>query len=389
MQTQDKAVAPGIIERPSKRGGKPSYLASVFDRRTGTKRRKTFATLSAAKAWRKDAQAILRAAPEKMPLHDTRTLAAVVEEWLKGIETGAVLSRRGLRYDAETLAGYRRALEKYVLPELGRRKFTDIEAHDVQTLVGQLNVSGLSGRTIRNVLVPLAALYRHHRHTVRLNPVHDLDLPKPRIKRRRVVSPEAGRALLEALPAGVREVYAAALYAGLRRAELRALRWEDVRANTLVVSRAFDDVSKEIVPLKWKDDGEERVVPLIEPLRAELAKIERRPDGFVFGQFTPNTVRRQAQRAWATAAVCAFFRRELPGGIEVEALDLHECRHTFSTWLDASGVSQSRADRYMGHAKQDVSEMYRHLTPEVLADDATRLEAYLGAERAEVVSIAR
>jgi hypothetical protein len=63
-----------------------------------------------------------------------------------------------------------------------------------------------------------------------------------------------------------------------------------------------------------------------------------------------------------------------------------ECRHTFSTFLDAAGVSETRADRYMGHSVHSVANRYRH--PRQFAEDAARLDEYLsGAEAGTVVPL--
>jgi integrase len=51
---------------------------------------------------------------------------------------------------------------------------------------------------------------------------------------------------------------------------------------------------------------------------------------------------------------------------------LHEARHAYSTFLDAAGVSPSRAGRYLGHSNGGVAERYRHELRTALADDAKR-----------------
>jgi integrase len=73
---------------------------------------------------------------------------------------------------------------------------------------------------------------------------------------------------------------------------------------------------------------------------------------------------------------------------ELERVTLHECRHSYSTYLDAAGVSETRADRYMGHANPSVANRYRHQLEGQLAEDAARLDAYLsGAAAGEVVQL--
>jgi integrase len=86
----------------------------------------------------------------------------------------------------------------------------------------------LDGRELR--LVPLRAIYRRavNRGDVALNPTSGLELPAAEGRRDRIVSREEAAALLELLPEQDRAIWTAAFFSGLRRGELRALRWQDV-----------------------------------------------------------------------------------------------------------------------------------------------------------------
>jgi hypothetical protein len=88
--------------------------------------------------------------------------------------------------------------------------------------------------------------------------------------------------------------------------------------------------------------------------------------------FTPSFVQDSADAAWA----------------ELQRVTLHECRHSYSTYLDAAGISETRADRYLGHSNPSVANRYRHQLEGQLADDAARLDAYLiGASTGKVVQL--
>jgi hypothetical protein len=59
-----------------------------------------------------------------------------------------------------------------------------------------------------------------------------------------------------------------------------------------------------------------------------------------------------------------------------------------SSYLDAAGISETRADRYMGHSNPSVANRYRHALDGQLAEDARRLNEYLtGAVSGKVVSL--
>jgi integrase len=87
--------------------------------------------------------------------------------------------------------------------------------------------------------------------------------------------------------------------------------------------------------------------------------------------FSPSYVRAIADRAWNLAGI--------------SRVTLHECRHGYASFLDAAGISEARADRYLGHAGTTVSDRYRHRLRGQLATDATLLDEYLVGSGATVI----
>lgn len=114
--------------------------------------------------------------------------------------------------------------------------------------------------------------------------------------RARVAHPAEAKALLGAMEPEDAPVWASALYAGLRRGELRGLRWQDIdfEAGLIRVERSWDDKEGPIAP---KSRAGRRRVPLAKPLRAYLAAHRLRSSGdeaeLVFGRKTaaPSTPR--------------------------------------------------------------------------------------------------
>ena len=94
----------------------------------------------------------------------------------------------------------------------------------VQDTVDRLVARGLAPSTVRNSVLPQRAIFRRTvaRSEVAENPTLGLSLPAVRGKRERVARPEEARALICALPAGDRAVFATALYAGLPAGSFRA-----------------------------------------------------------------------------------------------------------------------------------------------------------------------
>jgi integrase len=379
----------GIRLRPSTtEGGKPSYEARVFDKRQSKTLTRSFTSLAAARKWRKDIASRLHVAPDTVALSDPRKLEVAVTEWLERCRAGAVKSRRGLNYGPQTLAGYERSFRNYILPVLGSSKFANITDADVQRLVEELNEKGLHGRTVRNVVTALQAFYYHHRRIVRQDPTRDIDLPDATSKKRRTVSPERAFLLLDAISDDeARTAYALAFFAGLRRGEIRALEASNLLPDRIVLTHGYDETTKARVRLKWRKDGEERIIPRPKTLDRYLGAL---PGSAI----APQTIRRRAAASWAARFECGCTVTEDSGekcetheAPRLVGIDLHEARHTYATWLDESGISNSRADKYTGHSSGNIGELYRHLTVEQIKADAETLDAYLGAPKGEVVAL--
>ena len=400
---EKKKLPEGIRERHSrscaaKAGGKcdctPTIEASVYDARESRRQdrivkiRRTFkgpGALAAAKAWRRDAGS--QVARGEIQFERRQRLDEAVSEWLGKCERGEVRSRRRTESSASTLRDYRSDLARFVMPALGHVAVNDVTRGDVQAVIEQMNGQGYAGQTVRNAIVALQAFYRWRKPPI--DPTINLDLPEPGARRERAASVAEAEALLQALDGDAHDVYAAAFYAGLRRGELQALRIEDVKPDRISVSRSWDPVEGQKAP---KSKAGIRDVPTVAPLRAILDRRckDRTLGAFVFGSdeepFVPNNIRRQAERLWVAGAVGAFLR----GGAEIELvpIGLHEARHSFSTWLDHAGISETRADRYMGHSNPSVQARYRHQLEGQLAEDAARLESYLsGSASGKVVAL--
>ena len=370
-------VAEGVEERHSRgcanrTGGrcncKPSYQVTVYDGRAQKRIHKTFRTLTEAKAWRQDAAGALRAGT--LRASDGRTVRQVAERWIEEARSGLVRNRSGDVYKPSAIRSYDSSLRRRVFPALGERKFSQVRRVDVQDLVDELHKGGLNASTVLCSILPLKAIYRRAiaRGEVPINPTSGLEMPAIRGKRDRIVSPEQGVALLDALGADDRALWATAMYAGLRCGELRALRWEDVEFldGLINVRRGWDAIEGEITP---KSRTGVRKVPMPTVLSGHLEALYGRSDGdgLVFGQDKPFDPRRVAIRARA-----AWKARNLDG------LTLHECRHTYASFMIAAGANAKALSTYLGHANIAITmDRYGHLMPGNEAEAAELLDAFL------------
>ncbi|HEY4897008.1 MAG TPA: tyrosine-type recombinase/integrase [Solirubrobacteraceae bacterium] len=332
--------------------------------------RRTFRTLADARAWRAHAQTATRQgllrAPSRVTLEDA------ARQWCAAAAEGVVRTRGGDRYKPSALRSYEQALRTHVFPRLGRERLSAVSRNAIQDMVDEMVAAGAAASTTRNAVLPLRAIFRRAlaRAEVMVNPTLGLALPAVRARRERVARPEEAAALIAAAPVGDRAVWATALYAGLRRGELMALRWGDVDfdAGLIRVERGWDQAAGPIEP---KSRAGRRRVPMAQPLRAHLAAhrlaqgaaaelVFGRRGGQPFGQAVVN----RARRAWRDAGI--------------DGIGLHECRHTYAAFMIAAGVNAKALSTYMGHSSIVVTlDRYGHLMPGNEQEAAELLGAYL------------
>jgi integrase len=212
----------------------------------------------------------------------------------------------------------------------GSVRLADLDRIDLQRFVDKLLADGLAPPTIDVTILPLRAIYRQalDRGDVMMNPCDGLRLPRSNRRRDRIADPGEAEALIAAVRQNDQPLWATAMYAGLRRGELQALRVCDLDLATGVLRVEYGWDFKE-GPIELKSNAGRRRVPIAGVLRDHLAdqmlRVKRRGTELLFGEdgdrpFRPESIQQSADAAWKEAGL----RRITP----------HECRHTFAARPD-------------------------------------------------------
>ena len=351
-----------------------TWQAEVYDAEAEEKIRKSFPTYAAARSWRHDALVALREG--RLRAVGGATLDEVAAAWLKDARSGAIRNRSGDPYKPSAIRTYETALRLRILPELGGRRLSELRRNDLQEVVDDLIAAGLNASTIRTALMPVKVICGRalHRGELQVNPTAGLAMPAVRSGRYRIADPVEGAALLAALEAD-RAIWATAMYAGLRRGELKALRAGsvDLKANVIHVVRGWDDKEGEI-ETKGRNLRRVPIIPeLRELLLAHLMHTGRRDDDLVFGltpsaPFDSRMLYKRAYAVWDAAGL--------------KRISPQECRHTFASLMIAAGANAKTISTYMGHSSIQVTyDKYGHLMPGNEDQAAELLDAYLTRAR--------
>jgi integrase len=256
---------------------------------------------------------------------------------------------------------YRTALRRHLAPRIGTMAVGDVDEEVIAGVIVELEVQGLSGWTIRGILVPLGRVlaYAVRRRLIRDNPIRRLERrERPHVVRRemRILRSEEIDALLRAATPAYRPVLATAIFTGARQSELLGLQWADVDSDNgvLHVRRQLDRSGSYTQP---KTPRAFRGVVLMPSLATLLCEHRGRASHggatdpvFATATGRPMYYRNVTRRGLAAALTKAGLARE-----GEPRLRFHDLRHTYASLLIAQGLNVVFISRQLGHASPSMT----------------------------------
>lgn len=313
------------------------------------------------------------------------SVRAYFDRWL---ETTAPTLR------AVTMRRYRDLVRLHIASVIGSTPLAKLSAADVQRLYAD-RLKLLSPNTVRYIHAVLHhALDGAVKWGLLFRNVADaVEPPKKARSEMHVWSAEhVGRVLRAAADDRLEPLWRLAIYTGMRRGELLALKWADfdLDGGALFVQRSLSrGLTSRLEEGEPKSrSGRRRIAlspSLVESLkRHRVRQLEYRLSvgdayedrEYVFasetgGYIHPNTLYRRF--------------RDLSARAGVPAIRFHDLRHTSATLLLAEGVHGKIVQERLGHANIAMTlDLYSHVTADMQRHAADRLEALIHGHEAEV-----
>ncbi len=310
------------------------------------------------------------------------TFKTLGDTWIEGVRAGRIQRRRrgkAAPYSPTTIGPYAADLTNTINPKFGDRPADEISEREWQEFFDELARDGLSYSRVANIKAVASSIYAWAKHRTRRyvdsNPLAYVDLGPNQGKRRdRVALADEAAQLLGKLKAADQVPFAIAFYAGLRRGEIHRLDWLDVE---FIDGKPGAWLTVRPAPGK---SGEGRRLPIAKPLRAILLAAyisQGRPSGGqVTGSAMSGKLIQRAMRAWGWTRE-AEGDEWIRGEDAMEPIGLHECRHTYASFLMAARYTLKEIMDYMGHADLATTDRYVKVLPQPKEPDtAQRLDAY-------------
>jgi integrase len=311
--------------------------------------------------------------------------------------TSTWLPGKKINLARSTWDGYRRKINRHVLPAIGQVNIRRLRAHHLERLYDRMlhptdGRRALARKTVLEVhLIIRGALQDAvKRGLVSRNVALVAHAPKlrsiPKVEQQ-AWNAQQLQAFLQAA-AGHRLFPAFWVLAstGMRRSELLGLRWDDIdlKRSCVSVNRGLVAVAYELHESRGKTPNSRRAIDLDETTvkvltawrgwqhaEQEAAGVES--DGWVFTNTDGNPVHPHS--------ISQTFER-IAGRAGVPRIRLHDLRHTHGTLLIKAGVPVKVVSERLGHANPAFTiDTYQHVLPGMQAEAARTFEKLIKEQR--------
>lgn len=294
---------------------------------------------------------------EKSRACDFKTIA---EQW------------RGARFEklsSKSVEAYKAPLRR-LEDQFGDREIENIETYDVAAFLQSLAAKQYARRTVQLHRDMMSQIFNYAiaEGLTRYNPCDHVSMPKGLSSGTRgIPSDEA----IEAVKKGLNEPFGLfayiCLYAGLRRGECLALRYEDVdrKANVIHVNKAVEFISNNPHIKEPKTKAGKRCVLLPDVLANAIPKNKK---GYIFTNQNGDLLTRQGYSCrWET------YCRHI--GHKVTA---HQLRHGYATFLYEAKIADKDMQELLGHADINTTKnIYTHIRDSHRSEVAATFNEFL------------
>ncbi|MDQ6928116.1 MAG: site-specific integrase [Actinomycetota bacterium] len=358
---------------------------AAFDVRSNNGKRQRRRVTGPTRAKAREAMRIAQSAQtDGLPVPDgSLTVKRFLEDWLANTVPAVC-------HSSNTVANYKWAVDKHLVPALGGHRLRDLSPDDVDHMLRARAATGLSRSSLMRLRMVLGRALRHaeRRGKVVRNVATLADLPKAgKGRESRALSVEQAKALLDAAKGDRLEaLFVTGLMCALRPGELLGLTWDDVDldAATLQVRRSLkrDGTALYIGELKTPRSRRALNLPaqVVEALKAHRARqaAERLVAGDIWQDFQlvfatdvgtptdPSNLRRSFSRLTCSVGIGHWRPYEL--------------RHSAASILSAARVPLEEVADIMGHDGTRMTALvYRHAMAPTVDAGVKPMEALFGS----------
>ena len=250
--------------------------------------------------------------------------------------------------------------------------FASVTAMQIQAYISDLPRKGYSRRTVQMHLDILRMIYNYAilQGVAKSNPVLAVKLPDGLIAEKRTLPGDLDIQKVKdnlSKPFGLFAFFA--LYTGMRRGELLALRYEDIDfdAMQITVNKSVSYQGNKAVLKATKTDAGTRRIILLDVL---ADKLDKGAKGLIFSDKGKLLSKTQFRHRWDNYQKSAGF-----------TITPHQLRHAYATICYDAGIDEKAAQSLLGHSSITVTKnVYTHIRQSRMEATAKALNQFTSAQ---------
>lgn len=306
------------------------------------------------------------------------TVGQLLDDWLE-------IHRIGLQHN--TVQGYEYNV-RHIKNAIGNKYIQRLTPGDIERMYKALSEE-LSGKYLQEIHATLNLALKHavKTHLLNSNPCDVVARPKKTKFQAAFIRPEDVERYLSIFKnCWMYPAVVLALFCGLRRGELLALRWNDInfKSGEITVKHSLEERGKEKV-LKAPKNGKSRTVHMMDGVAAVLKQHRKRQLEFklILGKqyHTSDFVIVEDDGTQpAPSYLSRYFARKIARS-GLPRIRFHDLRHTAASLMLLEGVDLKTVSEILGHSGISITaDIYAHVIDEAKKQAAERLEKYLKNE---------
>jgi len=287
-------------------------------------------------------------------------------------------------------------INKYLIPELGSIHLTQLRPEHLQKHYTSGLNSGLSARTVRyhHALIHIALQTAVKWGWINRNVADAVDPPRfERSVMQTWNEDEVNRFLEAAKESHYYPLFYTALFTGMRRGELLALRWQDVDFiySQIYISRSLHQLRNgSYIFTQPKSEKSRRTIALSSSLFFVLSEHRqvKETEALLMGQYLSDTdlvFNNLGKPLRPNTVTYAWQRIAARNGVKV--IRLHDARHTHASLMLKQGIHPKIVQERLGHASiQMTLDTYSHVAPGIQQAAAESFDKLLRRDNQNEIS---